>query len=137
MEPALYALIGALGGIAITNISNYFLEDRKSKNQINLKKLELESLRNSDLINNKRTVYSKYLEATDRFYSRDIEKFETLISHFYEVMILAEHETRPLVVALFNITKQRAMDKEFDISKFKKVKKELLEAMHNEFQDQI
>jgi hypothetical protein len=130
LDSAFYTLIGALGGILITQVANYFLESKKSKNSINLKRLELESQRHHDLLKERRSAYSNYLEAIDKTLSQNPKDLSKTIGALYAALIVANKDTTEKINAVFSFIKKDDIEKD----SFIKAKKELLNAMQIELQ---
>ena len=63
MEPAMYTLLAALGGVVITQLFNILLEDKKSKNILSIKEIEFKYAREQELLSEKKIAFVKYLEA--------------------------------------------------------------------------
>ncbi|NQY07527.1 MAG: hypothetical protein HRT68_15355 [Flavobacteriaceae bacterium] len=132
MEPAAYTLIGALGGIFITQMANYFLEDKKSANQIKLKELELKKVRYHELLKERQEAYFKYLEEVDKFYAQENrDDMVPLVSHLYKSVLVASDATAAQIRVVFNILR----DEEFEDGNFLKAKKELLDLMRKDLQE--
>lgn len=132
MEPALYTLIGAFGGIAITQLANYFLEDKKTKNQISLKKIEFHHLEHKEFRNEKKAAYSRYLEATDCFVPGDLDRLNSLVAAFYGAAIVAEPDTVEMIREVFELTKSKWNAVDFDNAFFMNTKGKLFRTMQNE-----
>lgn len=128
MDPALYALIGALGGILITQVANYFLEDKKSKNLIDLKKLDVTHEKSNELHRERRSTYAKYLVELDVFSAHRERGLDSVINEYYNALIVANDETSEHIKTVFSIIKKD----DFETDDFLKAKKALLQAMRNE-----
>ena len=135
MTSALYAL----GGVLITLIANYLLENKKSKNQISLKSLELESTKKHDLLKLRRESYAKYLKKIDDFVlSRYVDEGEEaqkldlalVMDDYYSSLILAGEETSFHINGVLEMSRKNP----FDDGMFLNSKIKLLEAMKNELQ---
>ncbi|MGI2001441.1 hypothetical protein [Shewanella frigidimarina] len=135
MTTALYAL----GGVLITLIANYLLENKKSKNQIALKSLELESTKKHDLLKLRRESYAKYLKKIDDFVlSRYVDEGEEaqkldlalVMDDYYSSLILAGEETSYHINGVLEMSRKNP----FDDGMFQNSKTKLLEAMKNELQ---
>jgi hypothetical protein len=135
MTTALYAL----GGVLITLIANYLLENKKSKNQVSLKSLELESTKKHDLLKLRRESYAKYLKKIDDFVlSRYIDEGEEaqkldlalVMDDYYSSLILAGEETSYHINGVLEMGRKNP----FDDGMFQNSKTKLLEAMKNELQ---
>ncbi|MEH6346514.1 MAG: hypothetical protein V7785_15590 [Bermanella sp.] len=139
MTTALYTLFGTLGGVLITLIANYLLENKKSMNQIALKSLELESTTKHDLQKLRRESYAKYLKKIDDFVlSRYVDEDEEpkkldlvlVMDDYYSSLILAGEETSYHINGVLEMSRQNP----FDDGMFQNSKTKLLEAMKNELQ---
>lgn len=129
----------ALGGVLITLIANYLLENKKSKNQISLKSLELESTKKHDLLKLRRESYAKYLKKIDDFVSsryvdegEEAQKLDLalVMDDYYSSLILAGEETSYHINGVLVMSRKNP----FDDGMFQNSKIKLLEAMKNELQ---
>ena len=132
MEPAMYTLIGALGGVIITQYSNYILESKRASSNKDIKELELKFKAKDEIHKEKRIAYVKFLEAVDCFERGNLDRVHQLVSSFYNASILADPETISILRQLFNITKDRTFDESFDIEYFLNIKGKLFWQMHEE-----
>ncbi|MFS1502698.1 hypothetical protein BCU13_004630 [Vibrio lentus] len=131
MDPAVYTLIGALGGVFITQVANYFLESKKSQNLQKLKSLELRHSRNHDLNKERRIAYSKYLEAVDKSFVTEPIDLSLCVGYLYAAMIVASDETSQKIKLVFNHLKEDDIDPEA----FMDAKRQLLKSMQSDLQD--
>lgn len=132
MDAALYSLIGAIAGVVVTQLSNYFLESKKSRNAYNLKKLELQFSQKSNDKQLKRDAFSEYLNYIDLFSADDLSTLDKLSSSFYKAMIVAEKSTQTEILTVFNMRKSESQGVELNTKEFLKAKGALLKVMHNE-----
>jgi len=139
MSPALYTLIGALGGVIITQVANYFLEGRRAKTQLSLKQLEIDGSKSNDLQKSRRDVYARYLLKIDQYV---VERHDpageeadllNVMDDYYIALILAGEDTSYHINGVFKMCKNDP----FDYDMFDTAKKKLLEAMKNELQQKI
>ena len=128
MDAPLYTLIGALGGVLVTQVANYFLESKKGKNAKEAKKLELDEIRKHDLFKERRLAYTKYLEEFDRYINMTDKHPESVISSYYSALILASKETSVILIASLNFV----LDNEFE--QIMDCKKELFNAMQRDLE---
>jgi hypothetical protein len=132
MDAASYSLIGVIAGVAVTQLSNYFLESKKSKNAYSLKKLELEFSRKSNDKQLKRDAFSEYLNCVDLFNVDDFSTLGKLTTTFYKAMIVADNSTQTGIIDLFNMRKSETQGKNLNTKEFLKAKRDVLKLMHNE-----
>jgi uncharacterized protein (DUF1015 family) len=132
MDAALYSLIGVIAGVTVTQLSNYFLESKKSKNAYNLKKLELEFSQKNNDKQLKRDAYSEYLNNIDLLDADDFSTLGNLTTAFYKAMIIADNSTQTGIIALFNMRKSENRGEGLNTKEFLKAKRVLLKLMHNE-----
>ncbi len=132
MDAALYSLIGAVSGIAVTQLANYFLESKKSKNAYNLKKLELDFSQKSTDKHLKRDAYSQFFNDVDVFKFEDISTMDKLTNSFYKAMIVAEKSTQTELIKVFNMRKNENPADPLNTDEFLKAKGGLLKIMHEE-----
>ena len=130
MDPAFYTLSGALGGMLITQVANYFLEDKKAKNSLNIKQAELDNNRHHDLLKERRTAYSNYLEAIDKALTTEPKDLSKTVGPLYSALIVASDDTTNKINTVFRIIKK----KDFETDDFITAKKELLKSMQLELQ---
>lgn len=135
MSTALYTLIGALGGVIITQIANYFLEAKRAQSSLALKKLELEGSKDHDLQINRRQVYARYLLKIDQFVvNRHEDANEAdlvkVMDDYYSSLILAGESTAQHIMEVFKMAKRETFDTEL----FNESKAKLLVEMKNELQ---
>jgi hypothetical protein len=130
LDPAFYTLLGALGGISITQVANYCLENKKSKNLISLKKVELAHQKHHELLKERRIAYSNYLEAVDKAALSQPKDLSLCVGQLYSALILASDSTSEKISTVLTIMKEG----EIDTIKFIKAKKELYQAMQHEIQ---
>lgn len=128
MDAVGYTLIGTLGGILITQIANYFLEDKKAQNLIKLKELDVKHQNNSELQRERRDIYANYLAELDGFAGRNNADIMKIIPLFYKALIVANESTRNEINNTFTILKK----KERDTDEYLKAKRDLLKAMRDE-----
>lgn len=142
MSSALYTVIGAFVGVVVTQIANYFLEDKKSKNQIALKKIELDKNRAHELEKSRREVYARYLRKIEdftisRFPNEDGSVNEIDLSpvmdDYYMALILGGEDVNYHVNGVLEMARRNP----FDQSMYKTAKSKLLEAMKAELQQGI
>lgn len=131
MDPAVYTLIGALGGVLITQVANYFLESKKSQNLQKLKSLELRHSRNHDLNKERRVAYSKYLEAVDKSCATEPRDLSLCVGYLYAAMIVASDETSTKIKLVFKYLKED----DLDVEGFMDAKRQLLISMQSDLQD--
>ena len=130
MEPAVYTLIGALGGVMITQVANYFLEDKKSKSQRVLKSLELEHVKQSDLMKERRIAYSSFLHAADKSFGGTLDELRECTSSLYGAIIVSSSETTQELSNVFSIVKKSNKGG----SGYLEAKQKLLAAMQKDLQ---
>ena len=130
MDSALYTLLGALGGILITQVANYFLEDKKSKNLIKIKILDLAQQNHHQLLKERRIAYSKYLESVDLFWGKKTDGMADIMGDYYSALIISSDKTALKIRAVLTILK--AID--VDVESFLSAKRDLLESMQNDMQ---
>jgi len=128
MDASAYALIGALGGIIVTQVANFFLEGKKAQSLKALKELELEDARRKELSKERRLAYAKYLEEYDH-YANDPSKGEAfLLGSYYAALILAPANTSRLLIASLNFVMDGKMHEVMDC------KKELYNSMQDDIE---
>jgi len=130
LEPAIYTLIGALGGILITQVANYFLESKKAKNQQVLKSIELDHQKHHDLLKERRIAYSNYLAAIDKTVATEINLAEC-VNHLYGALIVSTGETTKKIAEVFSMIKM----KDYETDEFLSAKTKLLKAMQADLQN--
>jgi len=130
LDPAFYTLIGALGGIFITQVANYFLEDKKAKNSLNIKNAELGHQRHYDLLKERRIAYSNFLEAIDKSQVTEPHDLTPCVGPLYAALIVASEDTVTKINAVFTMV----VNCDFEAKDFLKAKKELLKSMQFELQ---
>ena len=130
MEPATYTLLGALGGILITQVANYLLESKKSKNQKELKSLELEHSRHHDLMKERRVAYSNYLKSIDQYIASQPNDIRICVDTLYSALIVAGEDTTKKINEVFSIIKKD----DIVADKLLLAKGNLLKTMQNELQ---
>ena len=128
MEPAAYTLLGALGGILITQVANYFLEDKKSQNLVKLKKLDVAHHKDAEQNKERREIYAKYLVELDNYAGKNHDDFMQIINVFYSALIVANEATSKEITNTLSIVKK----KDFESENYIKAKKDLLTAMRDE-----
>lgn len=131
VDSAIFTLIGALGGVLITQVANYFLESKKSQSQKDLKSLELQKSRDHDLYKERRIAYAKYLEAVDKVAATDDKDLSLCVGQLYAAIIVASDPTTKAINTVFSHLKKD----DLNASEFLKSKKELLEAMQSDLQN--
>lgn len=131
LDSAVYTLIGALGGVIITQLANYFLESKKSENQKELKSLELQKSRAHDLYKERTIVYAKFLEAVDKSATSTTKELSLCVGQLYAALIVASEETSEKIIALFTLLKKDELVTE----DFLEAKKQLFKAMQSDLQD--
>lgn len=124
MDSAIYTLIGALGGVIATQVSNYFLEDKKAKNLMALKAMEIRHQYKIETVKEKRVIYSKFLECVDSLPQNDEDKLKALVSSYYAALIVTDKENVNAINDVFVLSKDYVPSKDFDSAKFKNAKKE-------------
>ncbi|MFW5450746.1 MAG: hypothetical protein ACKE9I_04020 [Methylophagaceae bacterium] len=132
MDAAIYALFGALGGVVITQASNYFLEDKKSKNSESLKKLELEHKTQHELFTERRTAYIRFFKAVDMHVKADKEAMSELISSFSSATLCSSNAATSLINNVFELVRKRALGEEITGDEFRSEKAKLLAQMQRE-----
>ncbi len=128
MDASIYTLMGALGGVTVTQVANYFLEGRKSDNQMALKKLELEEQRKLELSRERRDAYAKYMVDYDHYLNDPSKGPESVISSYYSALILATEETSTVLKASFNFVLDGEVEQIMDC------KSQLYKAMQREIE---
>ncbi|MEQ3622824.1 MULTISPECIES: hypothetical protein [Marinobacter] len=130
MDSAMYTLIGALGGVFLTQLANYFLEDKRSKNQRSLKRMELDSAQGHDLLTERRIAYSRYLSDLDFYVGGKNPELSDLMPSFYSALILSESDASEAIIQTLRV----ARDSERSAEDLMEVKKKVLEEMKNDLQ---
>ncbi len=130
MGSAMYTLIGALGGVLLTQLANYFLEDKRSKNQRSLKRMELDSAQGHDLLTERRIAYSRYLSDLDFYVGGKNPELSDLMPSFYSALILSESDASEAIIQTLRV----ARDSERSAEDLMEVKKKVLEEMKNDLQ---
>lgn len=102
MDASLYTLIGALGGVLVTQFANFLLEKKRGANQVLLKRLELKEQQRQELHRERRVAYAKYLEEFDRYVNDPIKGPESVLTSYYSALILASDETSTVLIASLN-----------------------------------
>ena len=117
MDASAYTLIGALGGVIVTQLANFLLEGKKGENLKAVKRLELEETRKHELSKERRLAYAKYLEEFDQ-YANDPSKGEAfLLGSYYAALILAPESTSTLLIASLNFVMDGEMNEVMDCKK--------------------
>jgi len=130
MDSAFYTLIGALGGILITQVANYFLEDKKSKNTIALKSLEFEHQTKTELLKERRIAYSKYLDSLDQYYGKKVDTLADIVGSYYCAVLISSPITTNKIRTVFNHIKES----DFDVDEYLAAKKTLMDSMQDDLQ---
>lgn len=131
MDSAVFTLIGALGGVLITQAANYFLESKKAQSQKELKSLELQKSRDHDLYKERRIAYARYLEAVDKAATADEKDLSLCVGQLYSAIIVASASTTKEINAVFSYLKKDEMVP----GEFLKSKVRLLKAMQSDLQN--
>ncbi|MGO2497319.1 MAG: hypothetical protein ACTH6I_04805 [Vibrio litoralis] len=132
MDTAIYTLIGALGGVLITQLANYFLETKKSQSQRELKSMELAQAQKHELHRDRRLAYSKYLEEVDKAATSNPRDLSICVGDLYKALIVASDETTKEINKVFNFLRQGG---DWETQDFLNAKGKLLKAMQRDLQD--
>ncbi|WP_421248531.1 hypothetical protein [Aeromonas jandaei] len=131
MDSAVFTLIGALGGVLITQAANYFLESKKAQSQKELKSLELQKSHAHELYKERRIAYARYLEAVDKAATADEKDLSLYVEQLYAAIIVASASTTKEINAVFSHLKKD----ELVSDEFLKSKVQLLKAMQSDLQN--
>jgi len=114
----------------LTQLANYFLEDKRSKNQRSLKRMELDSAQGHDLLTERRIAYSRYLSDLDFYVGGKNPELSDLMPSFYSALILSESDASEAIIQTLRV----ARDSERSAEDLMEVKKKVLEEMKNDLQ---
>ena len=130
MDSAMYTLVGALGGIIITQVANYFLESKRAKSLLQIKQVELESSKSQNLARERRLSYSQYLEELDHFVNGKHLEPSMVAKSYYSALFVSSQETAEVISEAFNVSQNvDATDKEI-----MNIKSELIAKIQSELQ---
>lgn len=128
MDASLYTLIGALGGVIVTQVANFLLEKKRGENLVSVKTLELEQQRKQELSRERRVAYAKYLEEFDHYANDQSKDPEIVITSYYAALILASEETSTILIASLNFILDGELEEVMDC------KKQLFHAMQRDIE---
>ncbi|MGA8862484.1 MAG: hypothetical protein WB444_01595 [Gallionella sp.] len=128
MDSAAYSLIGAFGGVVITQLANYLLENKKANNLVRLKELDVTYHKNSELQKERREIYAKFLTQIDAYLAKNSGDLMILIDDYYKALIVSNEETSKEILNIFSMLKK----KERETGKIIPAKLALLKAMREE-----
>jgi len=93
MDASVYALIGALGGVVITQAANYFLEEKRTKHRLDEESLNRRRALASEVRNKRHEIYSQSLAELDYWYALEkTDRAEHMLKHFYSASVIASDE---------------------------------------------
>ncbi|MCP1268223.1 hypothetical protein [Aeromonas hydrophila] len=130
MDSSVYALVGALGGVLITQVANYFLERKRMLGQRDLKSLELQKSRDHDLYKERRIAYAKYLEAVDLTAASFPKDMSLCVGQLYAALVVASDGTSKEINKVFSYLKRE----ELISADFLAAKARLLKSMQSDLQ---
>src|SRR5690554_6869912 len=110
MDTSLYTLIGALGGVIVTQAANFFLERKRGSTQISLKNLELKEQQRQELHRERRVVYAKYLEEFDHYINDPSKGVESMLTSYYSALMLASNDTSLILITSLNLVLDSEME---------------------------
>ncbi|WP_057833185.1 hypothetical protein [Colwellia sp. TT2012] len=128
MDASAYTLIGALGGVIVTQVANFLLEAKKGENLKVVKHLELVETRKHELSKERRLAYAKYLVEFDHYVNEPSKGQAFLLGSYYTALILAPENTSRLLIASLNFVMDWEMDQVMDC------KKELYHSMQGDIE---
>jgi len=128
MNPAYYALIGALGGVLITQVANYCLEKYRSENRLKEKQIDVQTARIKDLHNERKAAYSDLLAALDKYVTTNRLEHQVFLEQYYRALILAGEPTYNAIVQTYEVLKPEVLD----TPKYLAAKNQLMSLMRSE-----
>ena len=131
MDPAVCTLLGALGGVLLTQVANYMLENKRANNHLIARQLELDSQRHYDLLKERRSTYSAFLASIDKYMGGEKETITDVADCLYTALIVASADTTDKINATVTIVKHGKPLAEY----YLKSKRGLFEAMHADLQN--
>ncbi|WP_414830469.1 hypothetical protein [Alteromonas sp. H39] len=131
MDTAIYTLIGALGSVVITQIANYFLESKRSNNQIKLKSLDILGNQQLELKKERRVHYAKFLEAADKAMLASPHDPSLCVGEMYSALIISSEETSVEISRVFSHLKKDSIEHQSYLN----AKAPLLKAMRADLQN--
>lgn len=106
---AIYTLVGALGGVIITQVASYYHEKTRFKNQLKIKQVDIDNEHRQTMLSEKRIAYAEYLKVADELWaslgSPKKSSVETLTPSFYRAVIVADSDTQKKIIKLFDLLK--------------------------------
>ena len=89
MDPAAYTLIGALGGVVITQVANFLLEEKRIAHR---KEEELVASKRASvgtLQSRRREAYALFLAELDFYVAVNESRADQMLKYFYSAVIIA------------------------------------------------
>jgi hypothetical protein len=93
VDPAAYTLIGALGGVALTQLANYLLEDRRIENRRKDEESAHYRVVSKELNSKRQEAYALFMADLDYWYVLDQnDRMQHLLINFYSAAIIASDD---------------------------------------------
>lgn len=90
MDSVIYTLIGALGGVLITQLTNIWMEERRLKNKRKDEDANFRRNISRELKDKRREVYAQFLGELDYWYATDkSDRLNLMLGHFYSASVIA------------------------------------------------
>jgi len=118
----------------ITQVANYFLEDRKSQNQLELRQQELNHKKHHEVFSERRRAYASYLKELDVYNSNTPSQISDLVIALYSATLVSSDHTKIQINTVFEILRQKSMGGKMDNDEFRNEKGTLIECMRRDLQ---
>ena len=105
MDPAVIALLGVLGGVIVTQISNYLLEGKRAKNRIDEKVLDIQHSKERELYQDRKKSYTSYLASLDQYITSRGKNMASVLDHYYCSLVISSNDVSKAIVETYNIIK--------------------------------
>jgi hypothetical protein len=90
MDSALYTLIGALGGVLITQLTNIWMEEKRIHNIRKDAEANFHRSLRKEIKEKRQEVYSQFLGELDYWYATDKnDRLNLMLGHFYSASVIA------------------------------------------------
>lgn len=123
MEPAAYTLIGALGGVIITQIANFLLEEKRITHRREDEAIAREKVARENLQARRQEAYALFMAEFDFYIGVNHSRADQMLKYFYSATIIASEAISDELPKLLNLAQETGDNgEELKVEKGKVVK---------------
>ncbi len=106
MDPAAYTLIGALGGVIITQIANFLLEEKRIIHRREDEAGARKRVSGESLQAKRQEAYALFMAEFDFYIGVNHSRADHMLKYFYSAIIIASEEIADELPTLLNLAQE-------------------------------